>query len=124
MEIGRTHAITQKPSGRTDHDGEELREPLWAPKYRRHGVGPRATSDDIPTGPNLLDGRVRHDSVSLQPQSTLLASLELIEVACTPTSAPTSATLRRLTVRVTPLTLPRGGLATTTRNVESRPAPG
>jgi hypothetical protein len=96
----------QKPHERTDDDGEELREPIWAPGHRRHRVGPRATSEDIPTGPNLLDGRVPHDSVSVQSQSTLLASLELIEVACTPTSAPTSATLRRLTVRVTPLTLP------------------
>jgi hypothetical protein len=106
MEIGPTRRMTQTPSGRTDDDSEELREPLRAPRHRRHRVAPRATSEDIPSGPSLLDGRVRNHSVSLQPQFTLLASLELIEVACAPTSAPTSATLRRLTVPVTPLGLP------------------
>jgi hypothetical protein len=117
-------AIVQKLRGRTDDDGEELREPLWAPRHRRHRVGPRATSEDIRTGPNLLEGRVRYDSVAVQPQSTLLASLKRVEGACTPSSAPTRATLRRLTVRVTPLTQHRGGQTTTTRNVESRPSPG
>jgi hypothetical protein len=119
-EIRPNRAITQKPSGRTDDDSEELREPTWAPRHRRHRAGPRATSEDIPKGPSLLDGGVQHDSVSVQPESTLLDSLELIEVGVSPTSAPTCATLRRLTVRVTPLTLPRAGrLPMMMRNVES-----
>jgi hypothetical protein len=120
VEVAPTEAITQKPSGRTEDDSEELREPPWASKHRRHRAGPRATSEDVPTGPSLLDGRVRHDSFSVQPESTLLDSLELIEVGVTPTSTPTCATLRRLTVRVTPLTLPRAGrLPMMMRNVES-----
>jgi hypothetical protein len=122
-EIEPMQTIVPKLRGRTDDDGEELREPLWAPRHLRHRVAPRATSEDIPTGPNLLEGRLQHDSVAVQPQSTLLASFEHVEGACTPTSAPTRATLRRLTVRVTPLTLPSGG-CTTARNVESRPSPG
>jgi hypothetical protein len=120
VEIGPIRAITQKPSGRTDDDSEELGEPTWAPRHRRHRAGPRATSEDIPTGPSLLDGGLQHDSVSVQPESTLLDSLELIEGGVIATSAPTCATLRRLAVRVTPLTLPRaGGRPTMMRNVES-----
>jgi hypothetical protein len=96
VEIGSKQAIAQKTSGWTGDDGEDRRVPLWVPNHRRHRVGPRATSEDIPTGPSLLDGGVRHDSVSVQPESTLLDSFQLIKVAVTPSSAPTCATLRRL----------------------------
>lgn len=122
---GPTKGITQRPSGRTDDDSEELREPLRTPRRTRYRVGSRATSEDVRPGASLLDGGVRNKTLPVQPESALLDALELLEVAFSPTSSPTCATLRRITVRVTPLTLPRaGGRAMTTRNAESRPSPG
>ena len=117
-------AITQRPSGRTDHDSEELREPVRTRRRPRHRVGARATREDIRPGESLLNGGVHNQTLSVQPESALLDSLELLEVGDRPTSYPTFATVRRLTVRVSPLTLPRaGGAAMTTQGAESRPAP-
>ena len=71
--------IEHRPNERTEDDSDEVRQPHRTPRDRRHGVGPRATSGDIRPGASLLDGRMRHDAVHVQPQSTLLDSHELVD---------------------------------------------
>jgi hypothetical protein len=123
-ENGSLQAISERPSGRTDHDSEELREPVRTRRRPRHRVGARATREDVRPGESLLNGGVHNQTLPVQPESALLDSLELLEVGDTPTSYPTCATVRRLTVRVSLLTLPRdGGAAMTTRGAESHPTP-
>jgi hypothetical protein len=106
-EAGLTQAITQRPNGRTDHDSDELREPLWTPKDCRHRVGSWATREDIRPRKSLLDDGLRNNPVPVQPEFTLLDSFEPVRAAAMPGPSATCARLRRFTVRVTPLTLPR-----------------
>jgi hypothetical protein len=119
-----TRVIAHRPRGRNDDVDDELREQRRTPRQSWHGVGPRTTSEDVRPRPSVLHGWLWNNSVPVQPESTLLDSFEFIDVAATSTLFPTSATLRRLTVRVSPLTRSRaGGGVTTTPNTGSRTCP-
>jgi hypothetical protein len=102
-----TRATTQNTTGRTN-DGNNKRQgdAFWRSKGRLQRVDPRETRHDVSPGTNLFDGGMRDDPVSLQPEPKLFGSFEHIEAASdAPLSTPTCATLRRITVRATPLSL-------------------
>jgi len=113
--------IAHNPKGRNDDVNDEFRQPLWTPTQSRHRVGSRTTSEDVRPRPSVRNGRVWNNSVAVQPEFTLLDPFEFVKSAVPSTSSSTCATLRRLMVRVSPLTLRRvGDSATTTPSVGSR----
>ena len=83
---------------------EYLRERIQASEWYR--LDPRPTVDDIRAGTDLCDRGVPDPSLPLQPDRSVLDSRSpapLSAISRIHSSAPTLATLRRLTIRATPL---------------------
>jgi hypothetical protein len=107
MEFVTARVTTQNTAGRTN-DGNYKRngDASWRSKGRLQRVDPRETRHDVSPGTNLFHGGMRDDPLSLQPEPKLFGSSEHIEaVSDQPLSLPTRATLRRITIRATPLSL-------------------
>jgi hypothetical protein len=62
--------------GVDDDNNEQYREPQWSQTDNGERVDPRSTGRNIRPRANLLERGMRNASLSLQSESTLLASLE------------------------------------------------